>query len=174
MTELYERWKPVVGYEGLYEVSNFGRVRSLNYHRSGKQKILKPLVQTKGYLGFTLYKNGCRKQHKLHRIVAEAFIPNTDNLPQINHKDEDKTNNRVDNLEWCDNKYNCNYGNRTERSAVSHCRKINQYKLNGQYIKTWSSMKDIQLELGFYNSRISECCHNKCKSAYGFIWRYAS
>jgi len=174
MTELYEIWKPVNGYEGIYEISNLGRVKSLNYRRTGNEKILKQVKKTKGYLALTLYKNGSYKQHRIHRLVADAFIPNPDNLPQVNHIDEDVTNNRVDNLEWCDNKYNCNYGNRTKRSATSHYKKINQYDLDGKFIKTWSSIKNIESELGFYGSKISDCCRGRNKTSYKYIWRYAS
>ena len=116
MTE--EIWIPVVGYEGLYEVSSYGRVRSLdrydsrNHFRKGK---LMNFIYEGEYLKVDFSKNGINKRYVVHRLVAKAFIPNPDNLPQINHKDEDKTNNRVDNLEWCDAKYNINYGTRQER-----------------------------------------------------------
>ena len=109
-----EYWKPVVGYEGLYEVSNLGRVKSLKF---GKERILKPQKDTSGYLCVTLCKNNNQCQFKVHRLVAEAFIPNPNNLPQTNHKDECKTNNIASNLEWCDRKYNVNYGTRTKRVA---------------------------------------------------------
>lgn len=96
-------WKPVVGYEGLYEVSNTGLVRSLN---KLKGRILTPIKRKNGYLNICLYKN-CKQVTKLvHRMVAEAFIPNPDNLEMVNHKDEDRTNNHVDNLEWCTRAYN--------------------------------------------------------------------
>lgn len=103
-----EIWKPVVGYEGLYEVSSYGRVRRVN-------KDLLKLQNVKGYNQVCLYKNGISTGLRVHRLVAQAFLPNPDNLPQVNHKDEDKTNNNVDNLEWCDNKYNNNYGTKIER-----------------------------------------------------------
>ena len=103
-----EEWKNVIGYEGLYEVSNIGNVRSVI-----RNKLLR-LSKTKGYIQVYLYKNGIRTGLKVHRLVAQAFIPNPDNLPQVNHKDEDKTNNSVENLEWCNAKYNVNYGHRTE------------------------------------------------------------
>ena len=117
MTE--EIWRPVVGYEGLYEVSNTGRVRSLdryvrrNYFKKGR--ILK-LNDRRGYLFVELCLNNKTKNFSVHRLVAQAFIPNPDNLPQVNHIDEDKLNNRVENLEWCDSKYNSNYGTRKDRA----------------------------------------------------------
>ena len=114
-----EIWKPIEGYEGLYEVSNTGRVRSIdrydsrNHFRRGR--ILKLSYDTVGYLIVGLHSNGKKKTYLVHRLVAPAFIPNPDNLPQVNHRDEDKTNNRVENLEWCDSKYNLSYGTRNIR-----------------------------------------------------------
>ena len=105
-----EEWKNIIGYEGLYEVSNIGNVRNV------RRNTLLKLSKNQGYIQVHLYKNGIRTGLKVHRLVAEAFIPNADNLPQVNHKDEDKTNNSVDNLEWCDHKYNVNYGHRTENA----------------------------------------------------------
>lgn len=108
-----EEWKNVIGYEGLYEVSNKGNVRNVR-----SNKLLKLSKNCYGYIQVHLYKNGIRTGLKVHRLVAQAFIPNPDNFPQVNHKDEDKTNNNVENLEWCDAKYNMNYGHRTE-NAIS-------------------------------------------------------
>ena len=101
-------WKDIKNYEGLYEVSNYGNVRSLKY---GKIKYLKPADDGNGYYFVNLSKNGIVKNFKIHRLVANAFIPNPNNLPQINHKDEDKTNNKANNLEWCNNRYNTRYSN---------------------------------------------------------------
>lgn len=106
-----EEWKNVIGYEGLYEVSNKGNVRNVR-----RNTLLRLTKTNYGYIQVSLYKNGIRTGLKVHRLVAEAFIPNPDNLPQVNHKDEDKTNNNVTNLEWCTAKYNNNYGNRLEKS----------------------------------------------------------
>lgn len=126
-----ELWKDVIEYEGLYQVSSFGNVRTIaryvnSSHRGFigkrfiKQKIMKP-YNYGGYLGVALCKNGRYKQKLLHRLVAEAFIPNPDNLPCVNHKDENRQNNRVKNLEWCTHKYNNNYGNRNDK--ISNSRK---------------------------------------------------
>lgn len=114
---MIEEWRKIVGYEGLYEVSSFGRVRSLDrfYYRLHKGKFLSPTKDRYGYLTVTLNCNGKSKTIKIHRLVAQAFLPNPDNLPQVNHKDEVKSNNCVENLEWCDGKYNVNYGTRQER-----------------------------------------------------------
>ena len=116
-------WRPIEGYEGLYEVSNTGQVRSFDRYvkysngriHLHKGKVLSPSIRYDGYLVVLLSYNGKHKMFSVHRLVAEAFIPNPDNLPQVNHKDEDKTNNSVENLEWCDNKYNMNYGTRKRR-----------------------------------------------------------
>lgn len=118
-----EFWKDIKGYEGFYQVSNLGRVKSLAKYQKGnggsifwrKETILKPANSGRGYLMVVLIKNKKRKSYILHRLVADAFIPNPYNLPQVNHKDENKTNNVVSNLEWCDNKYNSNYGTRNIR-----------------------------------------------------------
>lgn len=117
MTELVEQWRPIEGYEGLYEVSNLGRVKSLGNDKNRKEKILRPVMTKKGYLQLFLSKEGKAKRFFVHRLVAQAFIPNPEGLPQINHKDENPSNNRVENIEWCDCKYNINYGTHKERQV---------------------------------------------------------
>ena len=119
-----EEWKNVIGYEGLYEVSNTGQVRSLDRYvkysngriHLHKGKVLSPVKDKDGYLAVFLSCNGKQKTIRIHRLVAQVFIENPDNLPEVNHLDEDKTNNRVDNLEFCDHKYNVNYGHRIENA----------------------------------------------------------
>ena len=108
-------WKDIKGYEGKYQVNQVGQVRSMNYLRTGKVKRLSPGLSSDGYLQVGLYKDGKYYHYLVHRLVAEAFIPNPNNLPQVNHIDENKTNNCVWNLEWCDAKYNSNYGTKIER-----------------------------------------------------------
>lgn len=115
-----EIWKDILGYEGKYQVSNLGDVRSLNYNHTGEIKLLKQGTNKKGYKLVNLSKNGKGKHYLVHRLVAMTFIPNPDDLPQINHKDENPSNNNVKNLEWCDAKYNINYGTRNERTSESH------------------------------------------------------
>lgn len=114
-----EIWKEIEGYEGIYQVSNTGYIRRIadkdSWGRKRTPKTLNPRVDKKGYLHVALSKNGIRREYKVHRIVAEAFIPNPKKFPQVNHKDENKINNAVNNLEWCNNKYNCNYGTKVER-----------------------------------------------------------
>ena len=117
---MIEEWRPIEGYEGLYEVSSYGRVRSLDrfivdslgHKRFYKGKVLSPIKDKNGYLSVKLQEGN---KHNIHRLVAQEFIENPDNLPQVNHKDENKSNNRVDNLEWCDQAYNNLYGTRLER-----------------------------------------------------------
>ena len=173
-----EIWKPIKGYEGLYEVSNFGRIRSLDRwcsHRRGKQlkkgKILKLLKDTSGYLFVRLCKNNKVKTYLVHRLVAEAFIDNPNNLPQINHKDECKTNNIVSNLEWCDRKYNINYGTRTEKCSKKLSKPVLQYDLEGNFIKEWESTHECERN-GYNHGNVAACCRGKLKTYRGFLWEY--
>ena len=161
-----EIWKDIKGYEGLYQVSNMGRVKSLRNNIILRQGI------TMGYKRVLLYTNNSPKNYYIHRLVAMAFIPNPDNLPQVNHKDEDKANNCISNLEWCDCKYNSSYGTRGKRIARSKSKKVLQFKPDGTFVKEWKSTKDVERNLGFNHANISACCRNIRKSAYGYIWKY--
>lgn len=173
-----EYWRPIVGYEGLYEVSNFGRVKSLNYNHTGKEKIMKPNKDKGGYLKVGLCKNGKRYQKLVHRLVAEAFLSNPYNLPEVNHINEVKTDNRVQNIEYCDRAYNSSYGTRNERIAkteMNHPKKskiVFQYSLDGTFIKEFPSVSQIEREIGFSHGNISRCCRGEFKQVYGYIWRY--
>ena len=172
MTE--EIWCPIKGYEGQYQVSDKGRVRSIKF---GKERILKPGSDKDGYLQVCLYKNGEQKECKVHRIVAQTFTPNPDNLPEVNHKDEDKINNKVSNLEWCDRKYNQNYGTRNQRMAEKNTngklsKPVLQYTKSGEYVREWKSASDVQRNLGYFQNYISSCCTGKYKYAYNFIWKF--
>ena len=158
-----EYWKPVVGYEGHYQVSNFGRVKSIKF---GKEIILKQKIKG-GYYYVNLSKNGILKTYLVHRLVAEAFIDNTDNLPCVNHKDEDKTNNSVDNLEWCTQSYNINYGTRTEK----YSKKVYQYTLEGEFVKEWKSIAECGRN-GFNRGNVWMCCRGELKTHQNFIWKY--
>lgn len=165
-----EIWKDIKDYEGLYQVSNWGRVKSLNYHRMGFEKILKTKVDKDGYL--TVMLNNPRKTFKVHRLVAEAFIPNSNNYPIINHKDENKQNNVAINLEWCDVKYNNEYNNGQKRRAIKRLKPILQYTLNNELVREWESAKQAEMEGGFNNVCICKCCKGHIKYHKGFRWSY--
>lgn len=169
-----EIWLPISDYPN-YQISNYGRVKSLKYRKSNEEHLLKP-VNIRGYLAIDLGK-GNRKF--IHRLVASAFIPNDDIFKtQINHIDENKHNNCADNLEWCDCKYNINYGLHNEKCAKSNLnhpnisKPIKQYSLDGILINIFPSIHEIERQLGFNPSHISECCNGKLKSSHGYIWRY--
>lgn len=161
-----EIWKDIEGYEGLYQVSNMGRVRGLRRNIILKNRI------ARGYERVILSIGDKPKCFTVHRLVAMAFIPNPDNLPQVNHKDENKTNNYVDNLEWCTREYNLNYGTVIARRARSKSKKVLQFKPDGTFVKEWESIMDVQRNLGFCQSYISACCRGKHAYAYGYIWKY--
>ena len=167
-----EIWKDIDGYEGLYQVSNLGRVKSLNYLHTGKERNLKPGTDGSGYRFVGLYKNGKTRLFYIHRLVAKAFIPNPDGKLEVNHKDENKTNNCVDNLEWMTRQENNNYGTRNERVSKSLSKSVFQYSLDGEFIRKWPSTIQIERDLGFSIGNISQCCNGKLKSAYGYIWKF--
>lgn len=179
-----EEWRDIEGYEGLYQVSDQGRVKSLNYHMTGEERILKQSrVCKKKYWRVQLYKNGRGKFYPVHRLVAQAFMPNPDNLPEINHKDENPSNNRVENLEWCDRKYNCNYGTRNQRVAEAKRGKYNtkvskpvaQFTKSGNFIKEYPSTMEAYRQTGINFTNICYCCMGKNyrHTAGGYIWEYA-
>lgn len=161
-----EIYKDIEGYEE-YQISSYGRVKSLKF---GKEKILKPIKDKKGYLMVILSKQGTQKHYKIHRLVAQAFIDNPNNLPQVNHKDEDKTNNVINNLEWCNQKYNNNYGTRNQRQSE----KMSKQVLCVETGKVYKSTHQVERQLGFAQQYISQCCNGKYKTAYKFHWKYVS
>lgn len=175
---MFEReiWKDIKNYDGLYQVSNLGRIKRIRFTNGKydfpKEKILSPNKNKKcKYLGVDLHKNGKRKRFLVHRLVAEAFIPNPNNLFEVNHKDENKLNNNINNLEWCTRKYNMNYGTQVERAHKKQRKKVNQYDLKGNYIKTWDSFEQIRKRLNITNA--SNCCRGIYKQSNGYIWKYA-
>ena len=164
-----EIWRDIEGYEGLYQVSDKGRVKSLWFE---KERILKPVKDGWGYLFVRLYKNRDIKMCKVHRLVAMAFISNPNCLSDVNHKDENKENNRVENLEFCNRKYNCNFGSRNQRIAGKRSKPVIQYTKDGKIVKEWKSTYDIERNLGYCHGKISACCLGKQKTSYGFVWKY--
>ena len=163
-----EIWKDIKDYEGHYQVSNLSRVKSIKF---GKERILKPVTDRHGYLIVGLWKNNKQKTYKVHRLVAEAFIPNPYNLPQVNHKDENPLNNNVNNLEWCNSKYNCNFGTRIERISKRRSKTVLQYDLEGNFIREWKSTAECGRN-GFCQSSVADCCRGKLKKHKDSIWRY--
>lgn len=154
-----------------YQVNNFGKIRSL---KNNKIKEIKQTDNNYGYLCATLCSNGKLKTEKVHRIVAKTFIPNPNNLLCVNHKDENKYNNCVDNLEWCNHYYNNHYGKRTKKVKTKLAKKVRQYDLKGNFIKEYESTIEVERQLGYFQSSISNCCNNKRKTAYGFKWKYVN
>lgn len=176
-----EIWKDIIDYEGIYQVSNTGRVRSIDHYitfydsKMGrditkliKGRVLKHRIGKSGYDTVILCNSGHRKDYKVHRLVAKAFIPNPDNLPFINHKDEIKTNNAVYNLEWCTNEYNINYGTRNEK----YSKPVIQLNLDGNFIKEWSSAYKASQTLGIPQSSIWDCCNGNSSETHNYKWRY--
>lgn len=163
---MIEEWKDIKWYEGLYQVSELGRVKR-KYRKS--ERILKPLVDKDGYIYINLNKNNKRKWFRVHRLVAEAFIPNPENKPQVNHIDEVKTNNMVSNLEWMTVKENINYGTRTERCS----KKIKAIDIaNGEW-NEYRSIRECARQLSLNHGNISKCLQGRCKQVGGYIFEYS-
>ena len=155
-----EIYKTIKGYD--YEISNTGQVRNVKTGR-----ILKNNINNSGYYLVTLYKDRIPKTFCIHRLVALAFIPNPNNLPEVNHKDENKLNNRIDNLEWCTSKYNINYGTRTERVS----KPVEQLDENGIVLATYPSATEVERVLGFFQGNICRACKKGVKR-YNYFWKY--
>ena len=147
--------KDIVGYEGLYAITSCGKVWSYR-----NECFLKPCTNQKGYLRVKLFKDGQKKWYRVHRLVAEAYLPNPDNLPQVDHINEDKTNNCVNNLQWITNRDNCRKSNN---------KPIFQYDLDGNFIREWECAYDVGKEV---NGGINDCLKGRRKTSYGFIWKY--
>lgn len=160
---MQEIWKDIINFPN-YQISNLGNVYSKKNY-----KIRKSFVSN-GYLCIYLFKNGKRYRKKIHRLVAEAFIPNPNNLPIINHIDGNKMNNIVSNLEWCTSKQNTIHAYKT---GLMKTKQINQYDLKGNFIKTWDSIISASVELQLNRKSIQHCCMHRNKTSGGYIWRYA-
>lgn len=169
-----EIWMPIFGYKG-YEASNWGRIKSINYHRTGKEKILRTEKSKTGYLRVGLCKDGKQKKFLVHRLVWGAFNgPIPDNM-EINHINEDKTDCRLENLNLMTRTENMNWGTRKERSAKTRSKMVEQYTLDDVYVNTWLNAHIVEKELGhlgFDSGHIWECCSGKRKTHKGYIWKY--
>lgn len=178
-----EVWKNIAGANESYQISNLGRVKSVQRvatnGRPVNERILKTRINKRGYEYVCIQIAEKRKTIKIHREVAKAFIGNPHCYKEVNHKDENKLNNRVDNLEWCDRKYNANYGTAIVRAAKArsenHVLAINQYDTNGNFIKSWRSPIQVERENGkkMRATNIISCCRGKYKTSYGYVWKYA-
>ena len=181
-----EIWKDIKGYEGFYQVSNFGNVRSLNWANTGETRNMYLKPHNKGYLQVELAFVGKKKMFMVHRLVADAFINNPNGYLLINHKDENKKNNNVENLEWCTSSYNANYSLklhgkpygvgkpiRRRENGKRIGKAIVQYTKSNEVIRVWKDSRTIFLETGMSDWSISECCRGNRHTAYGYIWRYA-
>ena len=191
-----EIWKDVEGYEGIYQVSNFGRIKSIGRKNCSnvclKDKILNPTLEYKnGYKRVCLCVNKTENKKRVHILVAKAFIPNHNNYPIVNHKNGIKTDNRVENLEWCTYKQNAQHAIQTglvdnekrkkqmrkigkvHYDYKKNGRRINQYDLDGNFIKTWSTIKEASLQTNIIITSIGNCLSCRSKSAGGFKWKYA-
>lgn len=179
-----EIWKDIKGFEGCYQISNYGRVKSLCRRRRKNDKILKALLSSRDYLQINLHKNGEMFKYLIHRLVAEAFIPNPNNYPVVNHKDENKQNNCITNLEWCNTEYNNNYGTRIDKVSQnnSFAKIILQYSKENNFIKEWGNTRIAIIGNNFFGKdfnkfytikrAIQNCCIGERESAYGFKWKY--
>ena len=173
-----EIWKDIEGYEGLYKVSNMGRVKSLNYRYTGKEGILKVVKLNNGYLQVQLCKDGKAKGYLVHRLVAQAFLFNPNNLPVINHKDENKQNNKVENLEWCSSSYNNSYndkgkkiGKKLRNNPKRSKPVIGIDKVTGLILE-FPSTHEASRQTGINQGNIASCLISKRKSAGGLVWQY--
>ena len=165
-----EIWKDIPGYKGFYQASNLGRIKRM---AAGKirEHILKQF-RVGEYMSVGPSVNNARTQRRVHRLVAMAFIPNPNRFPCINHKDENPSNNNVSNLEWCDSKYNNNYGTARDRRSRTRGKVVVQYDIEGNEISRYWSAREAARQIGKSQAAISRCCLGKYKSAYGYIWKY--
>ena len=195
MTDI-EIWKTAVYdgeiYEGLYRVSNLGRILSLDYNHTGKPDLMNPVERKDGYLQVDLSKNKETKTCLVHRLIAETFLENPENKPHINHKIEGKKGKKINmvifnedgsidkertSIEWVTPKENNDYGTRNERAGKTNTngkcsKRVLQFTLDGEFVREWPSTREIERQLGYNNANISACCLGKRKSAYGFRWEY--
>lgn len=175
-----EIWKPIVGYEGLYEVSSMGRVKSLKRLRT-KERIIAQFINHRGYARVTLWKENKQRKFSVHRLVASAFIPNPEEKPQVNHIDENKLNNNVCNLEWCTQLENHNHGTVNERISASlinnpkKSKPVSAFDDDGILIHTYPSIYEASRQMGVCASSITSCIkgRNRMKHCCGLVWKFA-
>lgn len=171
-----EIWKDIEGYEGLYQVSNMGRVKRLNFNNTGREKIMKPTSRGDSYTVVTLCKDGKKENCYVHRLVATAFIDNPENKSQIDHINAIRTDNRAGNLRWATPKENNNNVlTRLKHYGSNNCkaRKVLQFTKEGCFVRKWDCIIDAARELCTEHQHISSCCLGKRKTAHGFVWKYA-
>lgn len=178
-----EIWKDVVGYEGLYQVSNLGRVRSLNFYRKKRIGVLRQKKLNTGYMALDLYKDRMPRTLNVHRLVAIAFVENKDGLPWVNHIDGNKQNNAASNLEWCTAKQNTEHAKRTGLRKQSNVagmygihkktqKAVNQFTKDGEFVARWDSMLAAARSFHCTQRCISACASGRTKSSMGFVWRF--
>ena len=185
--DIYFKEKDVVyDYVGFYQVSNMGRVKSLKFYSNANKKyydrelILKQTKDKYGYMRVMLCKDNRKYLFTVHKLVGKTFLDNPNNLPQINHINGIKTDNRVCNLEYCTAKENTNHAfklglcKRKHKGEHHFAKKVIQYDLQGIFIKKWDCIIDIKEQLKINGSNIGECCKGRRKTAGGYIWRYAN
>ena len=169
MTDI-EIWRTAVYdgeiYEGLYKVSNFGKILSLNYRNTGKAKLMNPGTGTKGYLQVKLWKNGEYKTCYVHRLVAQTFLPNPENKPTVDHIDRNKLNNFVGNIRWADFELQEN-----NRDLSNMKKRVLQYTLDGEFIREWESTRECGRN-GFNQGAVAACCRGELPHYKGFRWEY--
>ena len=172
---MIKKWNDIPEYEGIYQVSNFGEVKNVKHGR-----ILRQCRHRLGYMSVMLYKSGTPKRMMIHRLVALAFLENPDGLEFVNHKDENKANNHVDNLEWCSREYNAQYGtsgqriaNKRRTSQTNHSRKVIQQDEFGNVLKVWNSIADASRNTKTARTSIFECCNGIHRTSNGFKWAHA-
>lgn len=170
---MIEEWKDIKGYEGLYQVSNLGRVKRCKGKHMQSERLLKTIMLNSGYVHVHLSKNNKQNKLLVHRLVAQAFIPNPENKPQVNHIDEDKTNNVVSNLEWMTPKENINHGTRNLRDSLTKRKKVKGIDIaNGEY-NYYNSVNECAKYLGINKGNISSCANGKCRQVGGYVFEYS-
>lgn len=172
-----EEWKSIKGYEGLYEISSYGRVKSLSYkYKNGKvrEEIIRVPSITHGYEFLKLNKNGESKNYKIHRLVAEAFVPNPENKPEVDHIDTNKRNNMVENLRWVTRQENCDNPRTFKTHMIAVTRPILQYDLDGNFLNYYPSIAEASRKTGIIVCTIQNCLAGRTQTAKGFIWKYYS